>query len=184
MSKKALIYSKVNINNAYEEYSKASQAMQQEDEFVSACFGYSNITSFGEPEMDWDAWEIILDRLKDNFHVHEMNVGDWAESGVGDVEGTRCTVKVNCTHLISENYKTLRFFNIIFDAKSLLVGYLVTLTEPDEDNTQEIESELIRFIDEDGNTDPSDNGYFGEQGEYASDLTAFSEMSDNWEEDE
>lgn len=184
MSKKVFIYSEINMNNSYEEYSKASHSMQQEDAFVTACFGYGNIISFGEPEMDWDAWEIILDRLKDNFHIHEMNVGDCAESGVGDVEGTRCTVEVSCTHLVSEGYKTLRFFNIIFGAKSLLVAYLVTLTEPDEDNTQEIESELIRFIDEDGNTDPSDNGYFGEHGEYASDLTAFSEMSDSWDGDE
>lgn len=184
MSKKAFVDTKINMKNAYEKYSKASRKLQQEDAFVAASFGYNSVISFGEPKMDWDAWEIILDRLKDNFHIHEMKVGSCAESGVGSVEGTRCNVKVICTHIRSEGHKTLRFLNIIFDAKSLLVGYLVTLTEPDEENAQEIESELIRFIDEDGNTDPGDNGYFGEHGEYASDLTAFSEMDDSGDEDE
>ena len=124
------------------------------DSVLDELFGYHDIEGFGDPSVESECMEQLIDLANDHYDMRSMAAGK--SKVVGSDVTITCLQAIESTN--ADNSKVrLKFFGLNFYSQALLIAYYEDL---DED--EEVFDTKVRFKDEEDVTDIEDNGYYSE----------------------
>ena len=147
------------------------------DSVLDKLFGYHDLEGFGDPSVESESMEQLIDLANDHYDMRSMVAGE--SKVVGNDVTMTCLQAIESTN--EDNSKVLlKFFEFNFQAQPLLIAYY---EEIDED--EDVLCTKVRFKDEDDVTDIEDNPYYSE---FISDLEPVDTEEDEddfeWSDDE